>query len=221
MRDCAIISTRITELSPTSAPSLTNGDNQGMPMASMPTAIGSGTCSRLKGTTPVNTQDTSTYSPAQIASEPSSPTGILRRGFFVSCATQDTASKPISAKNTTAAPRSTPLKPNSPSCPLFGGIKAPFGLEGVTQLAVSTYPMPAAIKISTIATLFTTIQLFTRVDSCTPRVSSSVAAATISIAGTFSQAPVRLHPATASQTNGDSDHRSGNTMPKFLKILPA
>src|SRR5260363_380616 len=53
MRDCAIISTRITELSPTSAPSLTNGDNQGMPMASMPTAIGSGTCSRLKGTTPV------------------------------------------------------------------------------------------------------------------------------------------------------------------------
>jgi len=46
---------------------------------------------------------------------------MSRDGFLASCAAVDTASKPMYAKNMTPAPRNTPLQPNDPNAPVFGG----------------------------------------------------------------------------------------------------
>src|SRR4051812_46895934 len=80
------------------------------------------------------------------------PIGMSRWGLIASCAAVETASKPIYAKKTTAAPRKTPLQPNWPG-PRLGGISAPSGLFAVTQLAVLTNQMEAKIKITTMPTL--------------------------------------------------------------------
>jgi hypothetical protein len=48
-----------------------------------------------------------------MASEPRMPIGRSRCGFLVSSAVVATTSKPMKAKNTTAAPATTPAKPNT------------------------------------------------------------------------------------------------------------
>ena len=49
-----------------------------------------------------------------MASEPRMPRGRSLAGFFVSSAAVATMSKPMKAKNTTAAPAMTPPQPNVP-----------------------------------------------------------------------------------------------------------
>ena len=46
-----------------------------------------------------------------MTSDPMMPIGMSRIGRLASCAAVETASKPMKAKNTTAAPRTTPEKP--------------------------------------------------------------------------------------------------------------
>jgi hypothetical protein len=50
------------------------------------------------------------------------PMGMSRCGFLASCAAVETASNPMYAKKITAAARNTPLIPNSPNVPVFGGM---------------------------------------------------------------------------------------------------
>src|SRR3712207_9526383 len=63
---------------------------------------------------PTTTSETATYSAVQIASEPRIPRGMSRLGSRVSSAAVATMSKPMKAKNTMAAPASTPPQPNVP-----------------------------------------------------------------------------------------------------------
>jgi len=75
------------------------------------------------GTMPMRTTATAMYSTVHNASDARMPNGRSRCGFFASCAAVETASKPMYAKNMTAAPRSTPLQPKLPKLPVFGGMK--------------------------------------------------------------------------------------------------
>ena len=62
------------------------------------------------------------YSTVTTSSEHKMPMGMSRRGFLLSCAAVLTASKPRKANDTTAAPRRTPERPNSPIVPVFWGM---------------------------------------------------------------------------------------------------
>ena len=97
------------------------------------------------------------------------PTGMSFCGFFASCAAVETASKPMYAKNTTPAARTTPDHPKLPKPPVFGGTNG-------CQLAVFTYLSPKAITRSTIAIFTYTITLLKRADSLIPTTSSVVIA---------------------------------------------
>jgi hypothetical protein len=61
------------------------------------------------------------YSTAEMTSAPRIPSGTSRCGLRVSRAVVDAASKPTYEKKMIAAPRSSPLAPNSPSLPVFSG----------------------------------------------------------------------------------------------------
>src|SRR2546422_1041648 len=70
------------------------------------------------------------YSNVQMSSDPMMPIGMSRCGFFASCAAVLTASNPMYAKKTIAAPVKTPLQPNSPatgtpSLTVCGGMNGP------------------------------------------------------------------------------------------------
>src|SRR5580698_219031 len=113
------------------------------------------------GTIPVTTAATATYSTAHTPSDAMMPTGKSRFGFFTSSAAEDTESKPMNAKNITAAAPNTPFQP--------------FGMNGC-QFAGVTWNTPTPITISTTVTLIATITLFTRADSLIPIDSSDVIA---------------------------------------------
>ena len=81
------------------------------------------------------------------------PIGKSRCGFFVSSAVVETASKPMKAKNTIAAPLITPEKP--------------FGRNGI-QFGGCTRKAPNAMKKTTTATLIITITVFARALSRMP-----------------------------------------------------
>ena len=81
-------------------------------------------------TIPVITSDTATYSAVQMPKEPRMPMGISRCGFLVSSAAVATMSKPMKAKNTSAAAVKIPVMPNEPgekprSCSSDGVLWAP------------------------------------------------------------------------------------------------
>jgi len=65
-------------------------------------------------TMPVTTSETATYSVVQMARELKMPIGRSRCGFLVSSAAVATMSKPMKAKNTSAAALKMPLTPNEP-----------------------------------------------------------------------------------------------------------
>ena len=65
------------------------------------------------------------------------------------------------AKKITPAPRSTPLQPNSPNSPVFGGMN---GCQFSVEMNIPPRPMIS----STTATLITTITALTRADSRMP-----------------------------------------------------
>ena len=89
----------------------------------------------------------------------------------------------------TAAPRTTPLKPNWPG-PALGGMNCPPGLPAVTQCAVVTKGAAAAMNSTMMTSLTATMTVLTREDSRTPRTRSAVMMAMISIAGALMTAPV-------------------------------
>ena len=70
---------------------------------------------------PVMTADIAMYRMAEMTSAPRMPSGTSRCGLRVSRAAVDAASKPTYEKKMIAVPRSSPLNPNSPSLPVFGG----------------------------------------------------------------------------------------------------
>src|ERR1700709_2950920 len=113
----------------------------------------------IAGTMPVPTAAPARYNTAQTASDEMIPIGKSRLGFLTSSAADDTESKPINAKNMTAAAPNTPLQP--------------LGMNGC-QFSGVTWNTPTPITISTTATLIATIMLFTRADSLIPIDSSDV-----------------------------------------------
>src|ERR1700716_1609852 len=94
--------------------------------------------------------------------------GISRCGFLLSSAVVETASKPINAKKTMAAPLMTPAKP--------------FGTNGC-QFVGFTTNAPKAIKKTTTATLMITIIVFAAALSRVLLMSNAVIAVAISSAG--------------------------------------
>src|SRR5579864_3204092 len=149
------------------------------------------------GTMPVTTAATATYSTAQTPSEAMMPIGRSRFGFFTSSAADDTESKPINAKNITAAAPKTPCQP--------------FGINGC-QFAGVTWNTPTAITSNTTTTLMATMMLFTRVDSRTPIDSSVVMAIITRNAGRLKSVscPGSAPGAAVSATGSDSPNPSSN-----------
>ena len=101
------------------------------------------------------------------------PIGMSLFGFFASCAVVLTASNPMNAKNTIAAPPSTPPQPHlkNPSCPnVPSGIKYGVWFSGL----INCHPM--MINTNTIATLTKTIIAFTVADSFVPLIKSKLKA---------------------------------------------
>src|SRR5450432_1028296 len=110
------------------------------------------------------------------------PKGRSRWGFLVSWAAVETASNPIYAKNTRAAPRMIPEKPKWPW--LRSG-----GMNGC-QLAVWMYGAQKTMNINTTASLIMTMTALKRADSLIPRTNITVITSVISMAGMLSTAPV-------------------------------
>src|SRR3954468_4048046 len=112
----------------------------------------------------------------QMASDPRMPIGMSRAGLRASCAAVETASKPIYAKNITPAPRSTPLQPNCPNAPRFGG------MNGV-RFARFTYDAPATTNTTSTTDLIATSNVFVSADCLMPITSSEATTRTMSAAG--------------------------------------
>src|SRR5580704_6429881 len=93
----------ITEVSPNSAPQMTQLESQascGCDSTAMATGAASFNC--MNGTKPVITLDIKMYNTVQIARLPSMPIGIPRCGSLASWATVEMPSKPTYAKKTIA-----------------------------------------------------------------------------------------------------------------------
>src|SRR5690606_24784877 len=139
---------------PTMAPTSTKPATQFSPAYCSASDTGWSTpANSANGTMPVMIAATLTYSTAQTASDPMMPIGRSRRGLRTSSAAEVTASKPMKAKNTSAAALNTP--------------EAPKGANGC-QLAGSTCQTPTAMNSSTTLVLMMTIRLLMRADSRTP-----------------------------------------------------
>jgi len=136
---------------------------------------------------PVSTAVTVTYSTTQMSSEMRIPRGIVFCGLIVSCAVVTSASNPIYAKNTTAAPRNIPLHPKCPNSSVFSGI---YG----TQLEVSTYDNPEPINSNMTITFTTTNTLFSLEEFFVPSRWNAVSRTMMQTAGKLMIAPVRNHP---------------------------
>ena len=119
---------------------------------------------------------TAMYNTVQIASDDRMPIGMSRVGFLASCAAVETASNPMYAKNITPAPRRTPLQPNRPNSPVFGGT------IGV-RFARLTYAAPAPMNTSSTRTFTRTSAVFTSADSLIPITSRAATINTMTAAG--------------------------------------
>src|SRR3974390_1353772 len=124
-----------------------------------------------------------------MTSEPRIPIGISRIGLLASCAAVETASKPIKAKNTTAAPRAIPDQPSIPTA-AWGGMKAPRGLLAATQFAVLKAGRVQTTNSAITTSLTATMKLLNRAVSRMPATRSAVMTMTIATAGTLRMAPV-------------------------------
>src|ERR687890_1609594 len=111
--------------------------------------------------------DTTMYSTVQAISDPMMAMGMSRCGFLASCAAVVTESNPIYAKNTIAAPATTPLNPKCSRSPVLGGMNG-------CQLSGFTCDAASAMKSRTTATLMKTMTLLTDADSLIPTTSRVV-----------------------------------------------
>ncbi len=135
------------------------------------------------------------------------PIGMSFWGFFASCAAVDTASKPIYAKNTRPAPAITPVQPNEPRSPVFGGMKG-------CQLAGFTACAAATMNSRTTATLMNTMTLLTFADSLIPITSSVVTKAIMMTAGRLKTA-ASVHCGATTPRAAAREH--GTLMPISFK----
>ncbi len=126
-------------------------------------------------------------------SEPMMPIGRSRAGFLTSSAAEVTASKPMKAKNTSAAALITPVMP--------------YGMYGC-QFSGLTWPTPTAMNSSTTLILMITITLFRRADSRMPSDSRNVMAIMIRKAGRLNRV------STPGRAPGAAVSASGSTRPK-------
>src|SRR3954454_23356016 len=129
-RLCPSIRIIITVVSPSSAPAEMMVAKAGWPTERNASASGASTLMSVYLTIPVTTSDTATYRTVQMVSEARMPIGMSRCGFLVSSAAVATMSKPMNAKNTSAAPVKIPVTPNEPganprSCSRDGELTAP------------------------------------------------------------------------------------------------
>src|SRR4051812_20590426 len=149
------------------------------------------------GTMPVTTAATATYSTAHTASDAMMPIGRSRLGSFTSSAADDTESKPMNAKNMTAAAPNTPFQP--------------FGMNGC-QLAGVTWNTPTPITSSTTVTLIATMTLLMRADSRTPTDNSAVIAIITRNAGRLKNVswPGSAPGAAVSATGNDTPKPDSN-----------
>src|SRR5690606_1011820 len=113
------------------------------------------------GTMPVMTAAMPTYSTAEMPSAPRMPSGTSRCGLRASRAVVAAVSKPMYEKKMMPAPVSTPLQPNSPDFPVFGGM---YG----SQFAVSMNENPAMMNTTMTATFTMTMIVLAVEDSRTP-----------------------------------------------------
>ena len=106
--------------------------------------------------------------------------GISLFGFFASCAAVETASKPMNAKNTIAAPPNTPPHPHlkNPSCP---GV--PSGIINGVWFSGLINCQPKTINNNTMATLINTMIPLSLADSCVPLINTMVNTNNITSAG--------------------------------------
>src|SRR5882757_10704487 len=88
-----------------------------------------------------------------------------------------------------AAPRTTPVQPNTPVA-LPGGIKAPSGLPDVTQFAVVTEETAQAMNSRITISFTATITSLNRAVSRMPTTSTAVTATMTNMAGRLKIAPV-------------------------------
>src|SRR5215213_10992965 len=130
---------------------------------------------------PVAIADTTIYSTVQAISDPMMAMGMSRCGFLASCAAVVTESNPMYAKNTIAAPATTPLNPKCSRAPVLGGMNG-------CQLSGFTCEAARAMKSRTTATLIKTMTLFTEADSLIPTTRSVVITAMMNTAGKLSNA---------------------------------
>src|SRR2546427_3674773 len=110
-----------------------------------------------------------------MSSDPMMPIGMSFCGFFASWAAVLTASNPMYAKNTIAAPVMTPLQPYSPG-PSLGGMNG-------FQFAEWTACAAPKMKSSTTASFTNTMTLLTFADSLMPTTRSVVMIAMMMTAG--------------------------------------
>src|SRR2546429_4751389 len=155
--------------------------------------------------------DTRMYSTVQINSEPMMPIGMSGCGFFASCAAVLTASNPMYAKKTMAAPVKTPLQPNSPatgtpSLTVCGGMKG-------CQLAALTACAANTMNSSTTATFTNTITLLKFADSLIPITSSVVTRAMMITAGRLKIAVAVVPSAHCTATPRAAESEHGTLIP--------
>src|SRR5882672_4282793 len=203
--------TRITDDNPAIAPSLISEDIQPRPARSATTALGSGTLSSLEIITRVAIADTMMYNRVQMSSDPMMPIGMSRCGFLASCAAVLTASNPMYAKKTIAAPVKTPLHPNSPatgtpSLTVCGGMNG-CQLAGLTAWAANT------MNSSTTATFTNTMMLLKFADSLIPMTSSVVTRPMMITAGRLKIAVAVVPSGHCTATPRAAERAQGTLMP--------
>src|SRR5690606_14335606 len=193
-RDNPISSTTITVVRPTRIPIEITCAAHPAPTATNAVASDgfSASASRVYGTMPVSANATPMYSRVTSARPPKMPSGSVRCGSFTSSADVATTSKPMNAKNTSAAPESTPAIPyfagaapvahDSSDCDQASALPPSVRMAGGTngvRLSTLKYVSPTTITNSTMPTLITVNTLLTRADILVPMISNAVNTATM------------------------------------------
>ena len=141
------------------------------------------------------------------------PTGMSRCGFRASCAAVLTASKPMYAKNTTAAPVMTPAPAEGAFDGKTVGTRAPAAGSNGCQLAGFTAWIVPTMKTSTTATFTKTMTLLTLADSLMPTTSKAVMIAMMMTAGRLKTAVTVVPSASVTGLPCAALSLAGRSMP--------
>src|SRR4051812_24259782 len=112
----------------------------------------------------------------------------------------------MNAKKITPAPRNTPLQPNSPNLPVFGGMNG-------CQLARFTYAAPNTTNSTSTTTFTMTMMVLKPADSLMPTTRIAETASTMSAAGTLNTPVTVLPSASATSEPGGPVNAGGMLTP--------